>query len=533
MISKEGVMIESISDYDKLENILSYDKVNLHMIECVTELNTYPKDSEDFEILNNEVLFLQNKLLLLKDLDYESIKEIISSIGGEKCNLIIEYPYLEKDYLSTYYSFYSGKYKNYSKYNARVHFFSKNELYVGFITLRPGIPGQNIGRSLLTPDFFLEKNYHILTGDYKFHYLDYEDYVNCFPWMRQETDISVCSHVCLWSIVKYFSKFPQYADTTMNEIIETVNNCEGRKIPSMGLEVKQVANVLEAYHLSPLILGGIGYDEKNINSLIGYLESGLPIIGFIKNKLHAVVIIGRADITKELDNGQIDFKNKDKFDRLYNDNDKKYIMFSELVDEIIVSDDNFISPYRKVWQLKAEDIKATVNTQNNGNYGFREIEHFIVPLYKKMHYTFSAVQKRLDVLFNSNPAAPKDEKFNFPEKPIVKIYLSTSNSLKQHMIKHCECEELNKIINFMSLPRFIWNIDLCTVEDYKDNNTTCKIIIDSTAFTHETDPWLLIHDDKKIKYFDNEINTFQSYELNHRIKPYKLFNNMYVTKDIY
>lgn len=374
MISRKSLKIKTLSDYDQLEDYLSYDKINQYMIDYMLQLNEHTKNKAQFDFINNEILSLKSKLLLLKDIDYNSVKESIRAIGGAPCMLIIEYPYLEKDYLSTYYSYYSGKYKNYSKYNFRIHFFDKQEKYVGFITLRPGIPGQNIGRSLLEPDFLLNKNYHVLTGNFKFHFLNYENNINCFPWMKQETDISVCSHVCLWSIIKYFSKFSQYADTTMNDIINAVNNCEGRKIPSIGLEVKQVANVLESYYLSPLVLGNI-IDEENMNALFGYLESGLPIIAFIKDKLHAVVIIGRAEVTKISDNGEIIFKNETKFNNLYNDDTKKYIMFSELVDEIIVSDDNFISPYRKVEQLKAQEINT--DNRNQGNYGFREIENFI------------------------------------------------------------------------------------------------------------------------------------------------------------
>lgn len=51
---------------------------------------------------------------------------------GLKCNLIlVEYPYSDKDYLSTYYIHYSKKYKDISKKSYRLHLFN-DEIYYGF-----------------------------------------------------------------------------------------------------------------------------------------------------------------------------------------------------------------------------------------------------------------------------------------------------------------------------------------------------------------------------------------------------------------
>ena len=54
----------------------------------------------------------------------EEVVECLKKYVGLKCNsILIEYPYYEKDYLSTYYSFYSKQHGEHSKLCFRIHFF--------------------------------------------------------------------------------------------------------------------------------------------------------------------------------------------------------------------------------------------------------------------------------------------------------------------------------------------------------------------------------------------------------------------------
>ena len=92
--------------------------------------------------------------LLIKQLDdYDQLLDIIDDTHidegviiylkeyiGLKCKaMLIEYPYYEKDYLSTYYSFYSKQHGEHSKLCFRLHFFGQLEetenkrIYYGYI----------------------------------------------------------------------------------------------------------------------------------------------------------------------------------------------------------------------------------------------------------------------------------------------------------------------------------------------------------------------------------------------------------------
>ena len=76
------------------------------------------------------------KLIIHSDDDYNQLLDIIDDTHidknvvnilkeyiGTKCNaLLVEYPYYEKDYLSTYYSFYSKQHTSHSKLCFRIHF---------------------------------------------------------------------------------------------------------------------------------------------------------------------------------------------------------------------------------------------------------------------------------------------------------------------------------------------------------------------------------------------------------------------------
>ena len=69
------------------------------------------------------------------------------------------------------------------------------------------------------------------------------------------------------------------------------------------------------------------------------------------------------------------------------------------------------------------------------------------------------------------------------------------------------------------MSKFVWCIDLSEMEEYKNKKVSGKIIIDSTAGTKETEPWILIHNKEQIRYYDvcqdssNEIKGLQ-------IQPY-------------
>ena len=182
-------------------------------------------------------------------INHETVNEIKQYIGL-KCNkIIVENPYADKDYLSTFYIHYSKKYKTYSKMCYRLHIFY-NDKYYGFLTLR-STELKKIGRTYINPSLLLDQKAFLMTGEYNVNITGKSSSIACFPWMHQENDISTCAHVSLWSTLRYFSNVHSgYADMTMGEICEKIQLNQDRKTPSKGLSTSQISNLLMQFNFS-------------------------------------------------------------------------------------------------------------------------------------------------------------------------------------------------------------------------------------------------------------------------------------------
>ena len=110
MIEFSELIIGSVEDYDKL-----YDYVGKEAI-------------DDYAV--------------------ETLKRFV----GTSCNkIVVEYPYHDKDFLSTYYCYYSQKFRSFPKKCYRLHIMGKDEVYYGYIVLRPTVKGTRLGTTYLSP----------------------------------------------------------------------------------------------------------------------------------------------------------------------------------------------------------------------------------------------------------------------------------------------------------------------------------------------------------------------------------------------
>lgn len=430
MIEIEQISIDTLDDYNKISNFIK-------------------------EEYNNELF----------------IKELQERVGL-KCNcLLIEYPYYDADYLSTYYSFYSKLFKNMSKKCYRIHILTSSG-YMGYITLRPTVSYTKVGKSYINPKVLLNKKAYIALNDFKANIAGNQEIIPAYPWMYQETDISVCAHVATWSVIRYYgNKYPDYSDKRMMNIVEYTPNGMSRNIPSKGLVLTQIADILRKNDFHPLIIGKEDGDKGEfIDEVYSYIESGIPLVAAITSHGHAVSMIGHGEIN---------------YDKL--DNAKKEIIYSsELIDSFIINDDNFF-PYIEVSKKENNMIKIQ-------SYDLEDINYIVVPLYERMMLGYWTVRQRVESLIKS-----KILKFN--DLNVVRIYLTSSRSLKQ---RACECnkmnEELKGKICRLTLPKFVWCIDISSPEEYKSELTSGRIIIDSTSGTYENQPWLLLHDKERLIY---------------------------------
>lgn len=458
-------------------------------------------------------------VLIKKETDYNRLKRVVpphliddavvdclKKYIGTKCDTIkVEYPYYDNDYLSTYYEHYALKFKKYEKTCCRLHIEAGDDYY-GYITLRPSVEGTKIGKTYLSPDLLLDKDAYLMLSKFEAHVAGQKLEINCFPWKKQQTDISVCAHTATWTVIRYYgNKYKNYADATIGDIVEKVENDWGRKTPSLGLDPVQISDLLKQYGFSPLIIGGEkSGDHAFVDEIVAYVESGLPMIGFLAPQDHAISIIGHGKINYDiLDNAEVVHAMMDK--------EASVIPNSRLVNSIYVMDDR-IFPYREVpiW---------LPNKYSDVQYGMNELYYAVVPLYNRMQLAYREVYDRMITWLKAK--VMKWEKVN-----ICRIYITSANSLRNKaLISDTMPQILKDIILTLSLPKFVWCIDLAGIENYKKGLTTGRIIIDTTSATWEAEPWIMRHDLEKIEYKDYDDDPSYVYTKKAPITPYKMYEN--------
>lgn len=446
----------------------------------------------------------------------DDVIERLRTYIGNSCNIIeIEYPYYDSDYLSTFYLHYSQKFKFYDKLCCRLHI-KKDDEYYGYITLRPTVFGTKIGKTYLEPNLFIKSGEiaYLMQTNFKVHAFGASTDIKCFPWKRQETDISICAHTAVWTVLRYLSNTSNYyADTTIGKITEMISNDWGRKTPSLGLSPVQVSDIFKEVGLSPIIIGSTKSEEDIFfDEIISYVESGIPIIGFFPK--HAISIIGRGNVKYDLIENE-NFINK----RIEIDEKTNIILHSRLIDSTYVMDDRYF-PYRKV-PLDIPDSNSDVN------YGMGEISYIVIPLYHRVQLVYSDIYARLKQWI-------KGKVMNWGVSNVCRIYITSSNSLKEEVNNSKTiADELRDIILTLNLPKFVWCIDLASPQNYKKNLINGRIIIDTTCATLEPEPWILRHNSDRIEYIDNESrqskdnNSFIIKVKQVEIVPYEIhYNNL-------
>ena len=177
-------------------------------------------------------------------------------------------------------------------------------------------------------------------------------------------------------------------------------------------------------------------------------------------------------------------------------------------------DDNCF-PYRKVLELPSKETDT--------DYGLRELEYVVIPLYRRMQLPYSEVYERFRTWRRENV-------LEWEEFCVCRIYITSSNSLKRETTKSENMNPILKdVIRNMTLPKFVWCIDLAGTDNFKAGLTSGRIIVDTTASTLEAEPWLLRHDGKRIQFIDieNEDDATTGYysEIEVEIEPYEMYVN--------
>lgn len=464
----------------------------------------------------------------------------------------VEYPFYESDYLSTYYLYYARKFQYVDKECCRLILYLDHECKncLGYISLRPVTSEQKVGRSYLNPQIFVNqmgasRNFFVILGQYKIHTVGKEISIRAMPYMQQERVVSVCAHVAIWTILRFFSsRFANSKEYTMGDVVELIKSPQIRKIPSKGLSVEQISTALMDAGFSTIVIrkAKIGY-ETMMPELIAYIDSGIPVICFSEKKCHAVVACGRSEskiqaLSMMEDENTEDFSKR--LDLLAEKDNPLIILESRCVDWIIVNDDNR-APY---FGISAQPQVKLGQEESVGITNFSQIDFCIVPLYRRMQLSYADAESVFKVLASKNRTSsggPNEEGYMWcvqkksdmtalPEKLVVKIFLASANTFREYLRDNIFNQqqkeekvpaELENLL-YILYSRFVWVAQIADLTTYRNGMCSGMVLLDTTCSLEDSNVVIALADQTHCEFVKEEVES-------HRMQS---FSVEYGTKDL-
>jgi len=415
--------------------------------------------------------------------DTERLTFLLEKRFNEKVKFVIEFPYVDRHYRDTYYSFHSAKFNKTGRNCIRVHLFDgevtiadlsnkENELnkrYWGFFIIRP-LLHSIMGRSLISPKAFNEYKYVCCLMKARVSLLGNEFTAYGFPHIAQDKETHTCAESALWSYIEYFgSKYPQYKPLLPSQIIKTLlDTTEHRLLPSKGLTTDELAKCLQnngfqciIYSFTNLAIGV----TMHFRVIQIYIESGIPLLLTLGEKAHghAVLAIGH----------QEDDSIYDPQNHLFPDG-YSWADVSDFNKKIVLIDDN-MPPYQIV------DISKPAAHYRNPELKNMVIKRFIAPLPVHMFLVAERAYAMVEKIFNTEIVGLQTT----GEKWITRLFLTGSRSFKDFLFKTDDNTLVpvlkNRLLS-LPLPKFIWVCEIYKAHEYsKDGVCSGLLIIDATS----------------------------------------------------
>lgn len=413
--------------------------------------------------------------------DFQLIKNYLQSSAQ---TAVVEKGYVDADYRDTYYNFFSRKFARYPDKTIRANFFTNKisprmfykldryqDAYIGFIVLRPNRV-TSIGRTILDPGKLPFISGHICLARYPVHILGAELVATGFPYMSQDTDVTVCAHAACWMIFRYFSqRYTRYAEKWPYEVTQLTSDVStGRLVPSKGLTAHQVTEMFANFGFSPEIYMRHQHPTELFEKLLYmYVESGLPVVAALSGYAHAITIIGH--ISKYTIEAPETPASSDAY-----------------LDGFITNDDNFL-PYHAI---RSNDSLPGCGYWSR--FTASEIDTFIVPLYEKIHLSAEHVVKLAEaILTDSLLGLDLRSACLQYEKTVTRTFLTSSKSFKKRRRDSSLPFGVSDVYCEMPMPKFIWVCEISTPKLFSEGTIAGEILFDATANKHDRLAFLSIH----------------------------------------
>lgn len=271
-------------------------------------------------------------------------------------SVVLEFDYLDKDYLEDYSRYYVKCFSNHGHKTTRLHFFSNDvshkeidaalnnnehmiqkiqDGYLGFMVIKP-VQKTFIGKTCLKlySSFYDDVEYrNCLKREYKVSLFGIPLCVKSVAFQEQDKVVSACATTAIWAslhamkcrLIRDIPSCSEITSDALNHISQSEN-----LFPNKELSNKQILRALDCQHLRHHVFNIQKYDgQKFINNIKIHIDSGIPLIlgadVYKKNTSgsyerldgHAVTILG--------------YKNDDNEDRAIYVHDDRFGPFARAV----------------------------------------------------------------------------------------------------------------------------------------------------------------------------------------------------------
>lgn len=412
-------------------------------------------------------------------------------LDGNVRNVLIEQPYVDKDYRSTYYAFYAKRARPFRSDCVRLHFFGDSVTfdaarldlrlpegspghYFGFMVLRP-THSQTIVRAVIDPNATLRsESLFLASGQHKVHLLGQTLTVCGFPYAQQASDIAVCAQTACWGVLRHYSeRWPTYREFLLQEVTTLgLDGAVGGLRSSRGLTPQDMDRVLVEAGTYPLrVRQDLAARPQFHRELFAWLESGFPVVAMLDKYVHAISLIGFAG------------------SRLQPVPPAGELAYWAQVSGVVAMDDGR-PPY---WVAPLDKSKAA--TWPRG-FALDDVSSFFVPLPEKLTYPSAAVDK-LAVEFAESPPDEFEELLG--KGCAVRYFVTTAAALRRfaHQSASAFPEKLYHLYMQSELPQFVWIVELSSGQSAPMNHVDYRLVVDATAARHEAFPVFFAHSAKR------------------------------------
>lgn len=414
--------------------------------------------------------------------------------------ILVEYPYIDRDYLEDYCSYYARCFTGYDRQCVRLHFFDsqfgdedffcllkredgkltheilKNS-YLGFVVINP-LPSTYIGRTCLKTfgDDGGRRSY-LATRCYTVHLLGITLSIKSLAFQEQDSTVAACATSALWSAFHGSGILFQHSIPSPVEITKIATQYiiqEKRSFPNHALTFYQITHAIKKLNLEPLTIR-LNHNCLSLQSNVyAYISAGLPVLLLVvdakKSAGHAITVSGFSlglSVASSPPGFPAHFK-----------------LVSTQIDKLYVHDDQ-TGPFARASLFNATGGFDTYNEIDG--YAFK-YEILVIPIYHKIRIEYEAIQ---NAVFHFHEAfSYVANECGFARKPSCwDIRLASSIEFKKTMHNDDTLKVSERLRSLQKeLPRFIW---IAIARDDKDNLPVLGLVFDATDIT---DGCLLVHD---------------------------------------